>query len=80
MTNNRADESILASLHDLLAKRLIEKLNDSEVDASTLNAASKFLKDNNILAHAGDDSGGLDELSSILRSFETKGQGSKGAH
>jgi len=74
--SNRASESKMSLLHELLASRLTEKLNDSDVDASVLNAASKFLKDNSILAHPNDNNG-LNELSSILSSFEN--QGRKGA-
>lgn len=77
--SNRATDSKMSQLHALLATRLIEKLNDNEVDASVLNAASKFLKDNSILSNP-DGENGLNELSSILSSFEKVKTGRKGAN
>lgn len=49
--SNPASEGALGALHELVATVLKERLGNSElVSAADINAAIKFLKDNNITA------------------------------
>lgn len=49
--SNPASESALGSLHELVAKVLKERIANGELcTAADINAAIKFLKDNNITA------------------------------
>lgn len=44
----RANEELLATLHEAVAQDLLNKLKSGEASAQELSAAIKFLKDNNI--------------------------------
>ena len=54
----RATEELLAELHKVVATGLIAKLSSDEASAADMNAAIKFLKDNDITAEpeVGDSS------------------------
>ena len=41
-------EETLNELHTLLAKKLLDRVNDPECKSADLNVARQFLKDNNI--------------------------------
>jgi len=43
-----APDSVLAALHETLAKELLARIETGEATAAELTAASKFLKDNGI--------------------------------
>lgn len=48
---NPASEGALGALHELVAKALMQRIQDGELcTAADINAAIKFLKDNNITA------------------------------
>ena len=40
--------TILSTLHEEMAKKLLDKVRSGEVTAAELNVARQFLKDNNI--------------------------------
>lgn len=44
----RASEDVLGELHELIAKDLIAKIKSGEATSADINAAIKFLKDNDI--------------------------------
>ena len=44
----RASEDTLGELHELIAKDLIAKIKSGEATSADINAAIKFLKDNDI--------------------------------
>lgn len=44
----RASENTLGELHELIAKELIAKIKSGEATSADINAAIKFLKDNDI--------------------------------
>lgn len=46
--SGRATEQTLSMLHELTAQALIEKIKSGEATSADLNAAIKFLKDNDI--------------------------------
>ena len=53
----RASEDTLGELHELIAKDLIAKIKSGEATSADINAAIKFLKDNDIscVASQSDD-------------------------
>lgn len=67
----RASEDLLASLHDKVAKELLERINAGEASTADLNAAIKFLKDNGIEA-TKEQSDALMNLAGKLPSFESE--------
>lgn len=50
MAANAANESELGLLHSAVAKALKDRIGSEDATAADLNAAIKFLKDNNITA------------------------------
>lgn len=46
--SGRATEQTLSMLHELTAQALIERIKSGEATSADLNAAIKFLKDNDI--------------------------------
>ncbi len=73
---SRATEDTLALLHNAVAEALLKKLQDGEsVSAADIQAAAKFLKDNNITATPG-ASKALDALQHELESSATSAIGS----
>ena len=46
--NERATESALGNLHNMLAEEFIQRIRSGKASPSDLNAARQFLKDNNI--------------------------------
>ena len=52
----KADEELLALLHNAVANALVEKVKSGEATAAELAAAIKFLKDNGITAVLAPDS------------------------
>jgi hypothetical protein len=46
--SGRASEQTLSMLHELTAQALIDKIKSGEATSADLNAAIKFLKDNDI--------------------------------
>lgn len=46
--SGRATEQTLSALHELTAQALISRIKSGEATSADLNAAIKFLKDNNI--------------------------------
>ena len=65
----RASEDLLASLHNQVAKELIDRINSGEASTADLNAAIKFLKDNGIEA-TKEQSDALMNLAGKLPTFE----------
>jgi len=49
---SRASEELLAQLHNMVARDLMDKIRSGEATSADLNAAIKFLKDNQIMAEA----------------------------
>lgn len=41
-------EQLLSTLHEEIAKKLLEKVRSGDVTAAELNVARQFLKDNNV--------------------------------
>jgi len=54
--SNLANEEKLARLHDLVADILTRRMESGEATAAEINAAIKFLKDNDISSVATPDS------------------------
>ena len=71
---SRATEDTLALLHNAVAQALIDKLKGESVSAADIQAAAKFLKDNNITATPG-ASKALDALKDELESSATSAIG-----
>jgi len=46
----KADEDLLNTLHQLVAKDLIERIQSGEASVQELSAAIRFLKDNEVVA------------------------------
>jgi hypothetical protein len=70
MKKKRATESTLNELHSIIAKELIKRINSGDATTQDLNAAIKFLKDNNIEAEF-EKGGAMDTLKNIaLPEFE----------
>lgn len=65
----RASEDLLASLHNQVAKELVDRINSGEASTADLNAAIKFLKDNGIEA-TKEQSDALMNLAGKLPTFE----------
>lgn len=63
----RATETALASLHELVATALGDRIRSGEFSAADLGAAIKFLKDNNITA-TPEGSSALRDLSDTVSS------------
>ena len=61
----RATEGALAELHSSVAKALTARIGAEDTSAADLNAAIKFLKDNNITA-TPEGSSALKELSDTV--------------
>ncbi len=57
----------LSSLHGVLAKEFLRRIEDGEATAADLSAAAKFLKDNGVdcIAEANPDIGSLAETMSF---------------
>jgi CHAD domain-containing protein len=69
-----AKEELLGDLHDAVARDLLRKVQSGEASAQELNAAIKFLKDNNIEALRAENSP-LDNLAKSLPDFDTEEEG-----
>lgn len=67
MSNKRATEDLLASLHSATAKHLLEKLMSGEATPSEVANAIRFLKDNGIEAVPSEE----DKLHKILNALPT---------
>lgn len=50
MSTLKASEDILNTLHQMVAKDLIERIKSGEANIQEINAAIKFLKDNDVVA------------------------------
>ena len=61
---NRATEDILGDLHIAVAQQLLDKVNSGEASAAEIQAAIKFLQNNNITATA-DENPALDGLRKV---------------
>lgn len=64
-----ATEKLLGLLHDAVAQDLLARITGGEATAADLNAAIKFLKDNNIEALPTEDNS-LGKLAEALPDFE----------
>ena len=49
-TKLKAGEDLLNGLHQMVAQKLIRMVNDPEATVQDINAAIKFLKDNDVTA------------------------------
>lgn len=67
--SKRATEDVLGSLHEAVAKTLLEKVQSGEATPAELNAAIRFLKDNSIEAIMSEGSS-LDKLYKSLPTFD----------
>ena len=47
---NKANEDMLNTLHQMVAQDLIERIQSGEASIQEINAAIKFLKDNEVIA------------------------------
>ena len=65
----RASEELLGSLHDAVAKDLLNRVMSGEATPAELNAAIKFLQNNGIEAIATDDNP-LGKLVASLPTFD----------
>ena len=50
MSDRKANESELNTLHQMIAKDLIRRIRDGEATVQELSAAIRFLKDNEVVA------------------------------
>ena len=49
-TTKRADEELLNTLHQMVARDLINRIKSGEATVQELSAAIKYLKDNDVVA------------------------------
>lgn len=65
----RATDDLLADLHGAIADELLRKVKSGEATAQELQAAIKFLKDNNI-SSVVEPGNNIDKLSKALPTFD----------
>jgi len=67
----RAKDEVLGELHLHLAKHLLDRLKTGEATPQELQAAIKFLKDNNVTGEPDDPDSPMKDIKAIvLPSFE----------
>ena len=74
VTKMAAKEETLGLLHEAVARDLLARVQSGEATAPELNAAIKFLKDNNVEALKVKGSA-LDQLAQSLPDFDVDGEG-----
>ena len=66
----RASEEVLGELHDMVAQVLLSKLQSGEATPAEINAAIKFLQNNNIEAAMAQEDPALQKLIASLPKFD----------
>lgn len=66
----RASEEVLGLLHDAVANTLLQRVLSGEASPAELNAAIKFLQNNNIEAAVITDESPLGKLAAALPTFD----------
>ncbi|WP_316172962.1 hypothetical protein [Bradyrhizobium sp. SZCCHNRI2049] len=66
----RADEALLGQLHLAVAKELLAKVQSGEATPAEINAAIKFLQNNNIEVDTVPEGTELDKLAKSLPTFD----------